>query len=265
MGTEKILFRYYGESLPFGNLSYTSPKYLGYLSSSQAMADFVQLIDHLQKELNPNATSLSRAPVIAFGGSYGGMLSAWIRMKYPASVDGAIAASAPIWQFKDLTPCENFNRIVTNVFNVMGTEKCSNIIKNSWSKLRSFTKSDDGRKKLSSTFKLCTPINTTETNNIDVFIGWLSEIYINLVMVNYPYETSFLMPLPAYPVKEFCKNLTSFDIKTDQDLLNALSSAVEIYTNYTQKAKCNSITETSPQLGEEGWYFQVGYISHNAF
>lgn len=75
--------RYYGESLPYGNESYTEPKYLGYLTAQQAMADFVDLIEFIKSDQN-----LKHSPVIAFGGSYGGMLSAWIRMKYPHIVQG---------------------------------------------------------------------------------------------------------------------------------------------------------------------------------
>lgn len=132
----QITLRYYGTSLPFGNLSFTSPKYLGYLTSGQALADYVVVIDYLQEEYTKNLTELDKLPVVLFGGSYGGMLAAWFRIKYPSSAIGAIAASAPIWQFKDLTPCENFYKIVTDVFRLVGTDNCPTVISKSWNIIR---------------------------------------------------------------------------------------------------------------------------------
>lgn len=41
--------------------------------------DYVDLIKYLKKTI-PEAKD---SPVIAFGGSYGGMLAAWMRFKYP--------------------------------------------------------------------------------------------------------------------------------------------------------------------------------------
>ena len=85
--------RYYGESLPFGSTE-NDLKYMQYLTTEQALADYAELIFYLKKEL-----SAEGSPVISFGGSYGGMLSSWFRMKYPSAVAGAIAASAPIVGF----------------------------------------------------------------------------------------------------------------------------------------------------------------------
>lgn len=80
--------RYEGLSKPT-NLSHDC---LSYSSTMQALADYARI---LEMKLNKDQT----APVIAFGGSYGGMLAAWFRMKYGHLVEGSIAASAPIGAF----------------------------------------------------------------------------------------------------------------------------------------------------------------------
>jgi hypothetical protein len=73
--------RYYGVSLPFGENSF-SPKNISYLSIEQAMADFSLFLPKFKQILGCTARRNS-CQTILFGGSYGGMLVAWHRLKYP--------------------------------------------------------------------------------------------------------------------------------------------------------------------------------------
>lgn len=136
--------RYYGQSLPFGNASFSSPEQLRYLTTTQVLKDFVYVIEELKRNYLKGMISKDTYPFVAFGGSYGGMLAAWLRMKYPHAVIGAIASSAPIWLFDDIIPCDKFYGIVTQVFVKFGTEECANIIKGSWSIIRNITRFDKG-------------------------------------------------------------------------------------------------------------------------
>lgn len=52
---------------------------LRYLTAEQAQEDYIDLI----RELKTNNTAYADSAVIVGGGSYGGMLAAWMRMKYP--------------------------------------------------------------------------------------------------------------------------------------------------------------------------------------
>jgi lysosomal Pro-X carboxypeptidase len=75
-------------------------------------------------------TYCSNCPIVAFGGSYAGMLASWMRIKYPNIIDMAHAASAPIYYFqnrKNFDP-EIFYQIVTKNY-LIHSVGCSNAIR----------------------------------------------------------------------------------------------------------------------------------------
>ena len=61
----------------------------------QALADYATLIGSLQVTLAA-ANGGARVPFVALGGSYGGMLAAWLRREHPSLVFAALASSAPV-------------------------------------------------------------------------------------------------------------------------------------------------------------------------
>ena len=59
-----------------------------------------------------------------------------MRMKYPNVIAGVLAASAPIWQFTGLAPCDFYNKGATKDFQIADpTGKCVNSIRRSWAEI----------------------------------------------------------------------------------------------------------------------------------
>uniref|UniRef100_A0A915N3C2 Uncharacterized protein n=1 Tax=Meloidogyne javanica TaxID=6303 RepID=A0A915N3C2_MELJA len=109
--------RYYGESLPFGNETYSNISTMAYLSSEQALGDFAVLIKYLKEKRINNAT---KKAVVSFGGSYGGMLTAWMRIKYPHLIVGGLASSAPVHYFENVTSGHSYFDITIRTFENSG-------------------------------------------------------------------------------------------------------------------------------------------------
>ncbi|KAG0721999.1 Lysosomal Pro-X carboxypeptidase [Chionoecetes opilio] len=238
--------RYYGVSEPYGNKSLTTPKYSGYLTSEQALADYVDLVSYLRfviEELKP----------VLYMSLEGLMEGCWPPGSASSTLTSAIAASAPVRQFTDFTPCDKFGQKVTEDF-AKASEACVEVIRKSWAAIDAVTAKEDGMAWLSKTWNLCKPLK--DKGEVEAMKGYLMDTWTNLAMVDYPYPANFLAPLPAYPIEVVCSHLTEPG-REGKALLEELFEGVTVYFNYTGQSKCLDYTEEADaRLDDRGWSFQ---------
>ena len=209
--------RYFGISFPFDRSVALTKGYNQYLTVENTMMDYVELIKFIKEDYNCE----DRA-VIAFGGSYGGMLAAWLRMKYPATFQGALAASAPILYFKNApsTREDAFSEVATKDFADVYPvhQNCSKGIKEGFETLVSLKDNKTaglGYAEISSMYKTCSMVNSSQ-DIMDLY-AHIQNAFLYMAMTDYPYESAFLQPMPASPVNVSCEsyeNITVSDGKT---------------------------------------------------
>ncbi|CAG9856646.1 unnamed protein product [Phyllotreta striolata] len=226
-----IEHRYYGRSFPFESDS-LSKKNMRFLSTREVLADIVLVINHLRK-----SSTGEQRQVVAFGGGYGGTLAAWLRVKYPFLITGAIASSAPMAFSTMVKSCDCFYEKITEGFRRYGGEQCVRTIKLGWDVVINLSKTKLGLDFLSTTWKLCRDLKSIK--DINLLLDWLTKVYVDLSVNNYHYPTDFFVPLPAYPVKLFCNKLTTSFANDTKGLIEYFGEALQIYTNYTRKVVCN--------------------------
>ncbi|KAM9858345.1 dipeptidyl peptidase 2 [Aulostomus maculatus] len=215
--------RYYGKSLPFGKDSFSIPQ-VGLLTVEQALADYAVMITELKQEL-----AATDCPVVVFGGSYGGMLSVYMRLKYPNVVAGALAASAPILSTAGLGDPRQFFRDVTADFENVSPE-CRDAVRGAFHQLKELAEHQDYIQ-IQSEFGLCkTPSSAQDIFQLN---GMLRNAFTLMAMLDYPYSTHFMGNMPANPVKVACDKMLS-----GSDLLGNLRDTAGIVYNSTGVLKC---------------------------
>ncbi|XP_019176721.1 PREDICTED: lysosomal Pro-X carboxypeptidase-like [Ipomoea nil] len=184
-----IEHRYYGESIPFGTMEEVlrNETARGYFNSAQALADYAEVLLYIKKKY-----SAQDSPIIVVGGSYGGMLASWFRLKYPHIALGALASSAPILYFDNITTQNGYFSIVTKDFREV-SESCYQTIRKSWSIIDKIASQPNGLSILSRKFKLCQDLKSS--TDLKFYLG-----------LKYSFAAQYDAP-PKYPVTQVCSGI----------------------------------------------------------
>lgn len=230
--------RYYGKSI----LNVRTPdgkEDLSFLTSEQALADYADLIGALKRRLGAEASR-----VITFGGSYGGMLSAWFRIKYPWVVDGALAGSAPILAYYGTGyDEESFGKKVTYdaTPKAGAASTCAGNIRRAWREIQGLGASADGRDVIASKFRLCNDAPLGGMDDITQLMYWAQSAFDYMAMGNYPYPSSYLTNgvgvLPTFPMRVACDRAAGEGVE-GADLVAGLAEAVSVFYNATGDKHC---------------------------
>ncbi|KAF2892635.1 hypothetical protein ILUMI_13538 [Ignelater luminosus] len=166
--------RYYGKSFPTKDIDDDNMRYL---TTQQALADLAQFISEMNKRYKLPADT----KWIAFGCSYGANLAAWLRLKYPHLVYGAVCSNAILTAKIDYG---EYYEIVSEVLQAY-SEECLNAIQKGTSLFNKILLSESGKKEINKKFHLCDPLEQTTYNSKDI-----SNLYHQLAR-NFAYAVQF--------------------------------------------------------------------------
>ncbi|XP_071084320.1 putative serine protease F56F10.1 [Haliotis cracherodii] len=237
--------RFYGSSHPTPDLSVDN---LQYLSVEQSLEDLATFIVATNKERN-----VTNAKWISFGGSYSGMMSTWLRYKFPHLVTGAVADSPPL--AAPVFAKEYSIAIGEDLRTESGCYEATSAI---FDDIRASLKTNAGVKKLQSLFRLC-DFNASNKLDVENMMMYLRDLIGWSAMFNT--DANVMSPVPIRYVSSVCKVLTDKTIGMPLERLAHFGEV--IYHNYTSmNGQCRNMTfEARLNLGRDVKYGNSNVLS----
>merc|ERR1711962_473143 len=162
--------RYYGESHPVEDMRTEN---MVFLSSRQGLEDLGNFITAM------NTEHLLTGPWITFGGSYPGSLSAWMRLRFPHLVSGAVSSSGPILAKLDFF---EYFQVVKDALDTYGSPGCNPALTEALTTVEEMVMDEDNWGLLSSMFQTCSPLYGDNQLDVKSFIEMLIDNLAGLML-----------------------------------------------------------------------------------
>ncbi|CAB3406015.1 unnamed protein product [Caenorhabditis bovis] len=247
--------RYYGISRPY------DVDNLRHLSSLQALFDIDTFIKFANKEFNFD----SDVRWIVWGVGYGGFLAAQSRNLFPDIVAGAIASSAPSKHKMDFW---EYNNQVEASINEAAHAACTDLIAQAFKDLSQQMLSPEGRKNVSTTFRLTTPLDQTNLTDNDI-----QEFYAQIIA---PFQAFVeFHGNDGFSINDVCATMENNSFTGVENIFNvylllldkANSTFVPLNTNYNDniKAMRNESVDSPIAQNRISWWqacSEFGYFAN---
>ena len=264
--------RFYGTSLPFGpDISFNEYTMRRFFTPQQAMADTAYFLQHVREKLgcatpgSQDDGDKQNCPVITIGGSYPGWLSAMMRLRYPAVVDIAYSASAPMTFYTQEVGQFEYYQLITESAEKSATG-CASAVRDAITAVHDLNAVD----KVVEELDICTPLpeylqgNDAETTKL--FYEELDMIlmytFANLNMANNPPQGSSLQTVcnsfldfvsagePVEAIKYLLHGYASSATLSERSLKPLDTQQLQIrnyYKNFMQRSVCFDLRTQMPE------------------
>jgi len=190
---------------------------LQYLTSRQALADLAGAHRHVYQEYNLTTAN----KFVAFGGSYPGLLAAFLRASYPDLFSSAVASSAPVKAKLDMAVFNDIGAKAYSVAYVGGSTNCQDAIATGHATARSLLGSVLGRTHLAELFP---SMNGLLVAGVDAATWLLDRVnqraFMGCGVASFPAQANDpSCTAPACNIRSICEVMVDEDVGAPLDRL----------------------------------------------